>query len=181
MCKPLENARIACSSTSSRTPTPSRSYLTVDDLFRMFAGKPKPFGLQPSQNKPLSPRNFGKCSPRSSGPIQTRITSYFNAAASPASKSPKFEAFGPAHARGNLPRQFSVSPSASPTSFPSRFSKVSHPPPVCRHCQGRSATRRASNWPMPSAPRVGNNGIPMGVHSLTVRRFARSRPTLGEY
>ncbi|KAG7009706.1 hypothetical protein G7Y79_00002g008210 [Physcia stellaris] len=188
VCKPLENASIACPPTPPRTLTPSRPYLTVDDLFRMFAGKPKPFGLQPGQKKPLSPRGPGKCSPASKcGPIQSRITSYFHAATTPASKSAKSEAFGPTHARGSVPRQFSVSrwPSASPTSFPSRFASVrpsfsafSPPPPVCRHCQGRSATYRPTGWAMPNASRVGSNEIPMGMRYW---RFAPLHPTLGEY
>ena len=175
VCKPLENARVACPPTPPRTPTPSRPYLTVDDLFRLFAGKPSPFGLQRHQMRSFSPKAPGKSN---CGPIQSRITSYFHAVASPASKSAKSEAFAPTHARGNLPRQFAVSPSASPTSFPFRFSKVSHSTPVCRHCQGRSATHRASNWPMPSASRVENPEIPMGMR---FSRFARSRPTLGKY
>ena len=145
VCNPLEKPAANCPLaplTPPRTPSPKhqgiriqKPYLTVDDQFRMFAGKPKPFGQQPRQNKPSSPHTLGKCSPRSSGPIQTCITSYFNAAASPASKSAKSEAFGPTHARGNLPRQLSVSPrSASRTSFPFRFSKVSRSTPVCGHC-----------------------------------------------
>ncbi|KAG6995855.1 hypothetical protein G7Y79_00041g078070 [Physcia stellaris] len=182
VCKPLENASFAC------PPTAPRPYLTVDDLFHMFAGKPSPFGLQRHQMRSLPPRGPGKCSPASKcGPIQSRITSYFHAAASPASKSAKSEASGPTHARGSVPRQFSVSrwPSASPTSFPSRFASVrpsfsafSRPPPVCRHCQGRSATYRPTGWAMPNASRVENNGIPKGMRYW---RFAPLHPTLGEY
>ncbi|KAG6999478.1 hypothetical protein G7Y79_00034g069010 [Physcia stellaris] len=184
VCKSSENASIACPPTPPRTPSPkpSRPYLTVDDLFRMFAGKPSPFGLQPSQNKPLSPRSFGKCSPASKcGPIQkSRITSYFHAVATPASKSAKSEASGPTHARGSVPRQFSVSrwPSASPTPFPCRFPRVSRSPPVCRHCQGRFATYWPTGWATPNASRVGNNEIPMGQRYWS---FAPPRPTLGEY
>ncbi|KAG7006660.1 hypothetical protein G7Y79_00013g034320 [Physcia stellaris] len=185
VCKPLENASIACPPTPPRTPSPKhqgiqKPYLTVDDLFRMFAGKPSPFGLQRHQMRSFSPRGPGKCSPASKcGPIQSRITSYFHAVATPASKSAKSEAFGPTHARGNVPRQFSVSPrSASPTSFPFRFPMVSRPPPVCRHCQGRSATYRPTGWAMPSASRVENNGIPMGMRYW---RFAPLHPALGEY
>ena len=146
VCKSSENASIACPPTPPRTPTPSRPYLTVDDLFRMFAGKPSPFGLQRHQMRSFSPRGPGKCSPASKcGPIQSRITSYFHAVATPASKSAKSEAFGSAHARGSLPRQFSISHSASPTSFPFRFPRVSRSPPVCRHCQGRSAIYRSTD------------------------------------
>ncbi|KAG7008141.1 hypothetical protein G7Y79_00007g022660 [Physcia stellaris] len=182
VCKPLENASVACPPTPPRTPTP-RPYLTVDDLFRMFVGKPSPFGLQRHQMRSLSPKAPGRSSSRTSGPIQSRITSYFHAVATPASKSAKSEAFGPAHARGNVPRQFSVSPSASPI-WPrlfrstSRFPMVSRPPPVCRHCQGRSATYWPTGWAMPNASRVGNNEIPMGQRYWS---FAPPRPTLGEY
>ncbi|KAG6989887.1 hypothetical protein G7Y79_00062g093650 [Physcia stellaris] len=177
VCKPLENASIACPPTPPRTPTPSRPYLTVDDLFRMFAGKPSPFGLQRHQMRSFSPRGPGKCSPVSKcGPIQSRITSYFHAAASPASKSAKSEAFASTHARGTVPRQFSAS--ASPTSFPSRFPMVSRPSPVCRHCQGRSATYWPTGWAMPTAARAGNNEIPKGMRYW---RFASLHPTLGKY
>ena len=99
VCKPLENASIACPSTSSRIST-SRPYLTVDDLFRMFAGKPSPFGLQRHQMRSFSPKAVGQCSPRSKskcGFIQSRITSYFHAMISSASKSTKFEAFSAVH------------------------------------------------------------------------------------
>ena len=196
MCKPMEKPAVTCppaSLTPLRTPTSKhqgiqKPYLTVNDLFRMFAGKPSPFGLQRHQMRSFSPRGPGKCSPASKcGPIQSRITSYFHAATSPASKSAKSEASGPTHARGSVPRQFSVSrwPSASPTSFPSRFASVrpsfsafSRPPPVCRHCQGRSATYRPTGWAMPSASRVENNEIPMGMRYW---RFAPLHPALGEY
>ena len=66
--------------------------------------------------------------------IQIRITSYLNAAASPVFETAKFEVFRPTHARGNLPRQFSV------LIHVSRFSEVSHPTPICRRCQEHFAT-----------------------------------------
>ncbi|KAG7005483.1 hypothetical protein G7Y79_00019g046630 [Physcia stellaris] len=185
--KSLKNANIACSSISPRTPAP-KLYLIVNDLFHMFAEKSSPFGLQRHQMRFLSPRGPGKCSLASKcGPIQSRITSYFHAAASPASKSAKSEASGPTHARGSVSRQFSVSrwPSASPTSFPSRFASVrpsfsafSRSSPVCRHCQGRFVTYWSTGWATPNASRVGNNEIPMGQRYWS---FAPPRPTLGEY
>ncbi|KAG7001421.1 hypothetical protein G7Y79_00032g067740 [Physcia stellaris] len=166
VCKSLENASIACPPTPPRTPTPSRPYLTVDDLSRMFAGKPSPFGLQPRHNKPLSPRGPGKCSPRSnckSGPIQTRITSYFNAVALPASKSAKFEAFPAVHAPVKQSGRRSPSRTSrfSSPSMRTSFSAFSRSPPVCRHCQGRFATHWPTGWATPNASRVGNNEIPM--------------------
>ncbi|KAG7006821.1 hypothetical protein G7Y79_00013g035930 [Physcia stellaris] len=177
VCKSSENASIACPPTPPRTP-PSRPYLTVDDLYRMFAGKPSPFGLQPRHSKPLSPRGPGKCSPRSnckSGPIQTRITSYFNAVTLPTSK--------PASTHDSVKQSARTSPSLfRPTSrFASmrpRFSAVSRSPPFCRHCQGRLATYWPTGWATPNATRVGNNGIPMGMRYWS---FAPPRPTLGEY
>ena len=101
----------------------SESHLTVDDLHRMFLGKSRPIGLQQHQLRPFSSRNSGKCSLESSctpGPIQIRITSYLNATASPAFEMAKFEIFRPTHARGNLPRQFSIL-----VHFFSRFSEAS--------------------------------------------------------
>ena len=184
VCKSLENASIACSSTPSRTPSSKpqgiqnqKPYLTVNDLYRMFAEKSSPFDLQSRQNKSLSLQNSDKCSSRSSEPIQSRITSYFNATVSSASKSAKFEAFGPTHAREILSRQSSAS--VSSTSFPLRFSKVSHPSPVCRHCQERFAIYWPISWVMSTASRVGNAEILMKIRFSS--RFARSRPTLGEY
>ena len=88
-----------------------RSYCTMDDLYNMFNGKPKPIGLQQHHTRLVSPRSSGKCSPESSctfGSIQSCITSYLNAAVSSAFKTAKFEAFRPEHARGNPPRQFSA-------------------------------------------------------------------------
>ncbi|KAG6988566.1 hypothetical protein G7Y79_00071g097370 [Physcia stellaris] len=48
VCKSSENASVACPPTPPRTPSPKhqgiqRLYLTMDDLFRMFAGKSSPF------------------------------------------------------------------------------------------------------------------------------------------
>ena len=43
-----------------------KSYLTMDDLSRMFAEKPKPFDLPQHQNRSSSPQNFDICQPTSS-------------------------------------------------------------------------------------------------------------------
>ncbi|KAG6988967.1 hypothetical protein G7Y79_00066g094850 [Physcia stellaris] len=182
VCKSSENASIACPPTPPRAPTPSRPYLTVDDLFRMFAGKPSPFGLQRHQMRSFSPRGPGKCSPASKcGPIQSRITSYFHAVASPASKSAKSEAFAPTH--DSVKQSARTSPSLfRPTSrFASvrpSFSAFSRPSSVCRHCQGRFATYWPTGWATPNASRFENNEIPMGQRYWS---FAPPRPTLGEY
>ena len=136
---------------------------TVDDLHRMFLEKPRLMGLQQHQMRACSPRSSGKCSPESSctfGLIQTRITSYLNATASPAFETAEFEVFRPTHARGNLPRQFSV------LIHVSRFSEVSHPTPICRRCQGHFATYLPSNWPTSTASRIGSSEILMGISIL---------------
>ena len=68
--KPVESAVANCSltlpSTPSHTPVPKhqefhlqKSYLTMDELYRMFAGKPRPFGLQQHQIRCRSPQGFG--------------------------------------------------------------------------------------------------------------------------
>ncbi|KAG6985334.1 hypothetical protein G7Y79_00107g101530 [Physcia stellaris] len=190
--KILEKPAVCCPLaplTPPRTPTSKhqgiqKPYLTMDDLFHMFAGKPSPFGLQPSQNKPLSPRSSGKCSPRSnckSGPIQTRITSYFNAVALPASKSAKFEAFPAVHDPAKQSARTSPSLFRSTPRFASvrpSFPRISRSPPVCRHCQGRSATYWPTGWAMRNASRVESNGIPMGMRYW---RFAPLHPASGEY
>ena len=121
------------------------SYHTVNDLIHMFAEKPNRFGLQPRQNKPLSPRSFGKCSPKSNcGPIQTRITSYSNTLASSAPKSAKSEVFRPGCIR-TCPRKRSAPVFCLALTYLflfllDQFSKVTRSTPVCRHCQGRSPT-----------------------------------------
>ena len=183
MCKSLKNARIACSSISSRTSTSSRSYLTVNDLFRMFAEKSKSLDLQSRQNKSLSSRSFDKCNFKSRFElIQIRITSYFNATISSVFISIKFEAFASTHAREILSRQFAISFSISSTSTSLfRFSKISRSTFVCRNCQERSVTHWSNKWIKSSASRVENNEISMRIHSLTIRRFARFRSTLEEY
>ena len=136
----------------------------MDDLHRMFVGNLNPFGLQSRQNKPLSPHSFGKCSPDAVPAvlilIQMRITSYLNAAASPVCKTAEFEVFRPTHARGNLPRQFSV------LIHVSRFSEVSHPTPICRRCQEHFATYLPSSWLTSTASRIGSSGILMGISAL---------------
>ncbi|KAG6995713.1 hypothetical protein G7Y79_00042g078180 [Physcia stellaris] len=48
----------------------SKPHLTIDDLVRMFRGKPRPFGLPQHQKRRHSPRSPGT-------PYQSRITAYF--------------------------------------------------------------------------------------------------------
>ena len=131
---------------------------TVNDLYRMFPEKPRSMSLQQHQLRSFSLRSSDECSLESSDRlIQTRITSYLNAATSPVFETVKFEVFRPTHARGNLPRQFSV------LIHVSRFSEVSHPTPICRRCQGHFATYLPSNWSTSTASRIGSSGMPMGI------------------
>ena len=128
---------------------PSKPYLTITDLYIMFAGKSMRAKLFSSQNSPSSP---GVSAPR-----QTRITSYFL----PTAKSTKSEGFTSVHApvkqsaRASPPRSPSrPSPSVRPLfSAPPFFS------PVCWRCQGPYATQLHSHGSMPIAGRVG---IPVG-------------------
>ncbi|KAG6986396.1 hypothetical protein G7Y79_00102g101500 [Physcia stellaris] len=85
--KALETAAITCPPTPPPTPpTPvpkhqHQSYLTIDDLYRMFAEKPKPIGLSQHQIRRSSPPSVGPRQSIQRGPIQTSITSYFRPAA----------------------------------------------------------------------------------------------------
>ena len=62
---PVETASINGLLTPPATPSPmlrkpaSKPHLTVDDLFRMFRGNPRPFGLRQHHNRQTSPRSFG--------------------------------------------------------------------------------------------------------------------------
>ena len=72
----------------SATPTPAatKAYLTMDDLFAMFTGKPMPIGLIHRQKDLTPPKDWRPSKPVTSH--QTRITSYFL----PSSNSFKSEA-----------------------------------------------------------------------------------------
>ena len=67
--------------TPPATPAPrlrksaSKLHLTIDDLVRMFRGKPSPFGLPQHQKRRPSPQRSG------ARPYQSRITAYFLPAA----------------------------------------------------------------------------------------------------
>ena len=181
----LEKLAVCCSLisfTSFRTSTSSRPYLIVNDLFHMFAGKSSSFGLRRHQMRSFFSKVVGQCSFRSnckSGPIQIRITSYFNAAISSASKTAKSEAFASAHVSvKHSARTSSSRISRFSSSMRFFFSAFSRSPSVCRHCQGRSAIYRPTGWAMPNASRVENNGIPMGMRYW---RFASLHSALGEY
>ena len=144
-----------CSLTSPSTPAFMRStspfiksafatltkpYLTIIDLFSMFAGKSMRAKLFPSQNNPSSP---GISASR-----QARITFYFLPTS--ASKSTKFEASTAVHApmkqsaRATPSRSpFRPSPFSSSTRF--SFSTTFYFSPVCWHCQAPLVTYLHSN------------------------------------
>ena len=166
--KRSENASL-CSLTSSSTPafmrstpsfikstfaTPTKPYLTIIDLFNMFAGKSMRAKLFPSQNSPSSP---GISAPR-----QARITSYFLPTSAP--KSTKSEAFTAVHAPMKqsiraTPSRSSFRPSPSSPSTRFSFSTTPYSSPVCWHCQAPLATYLHSNGCLRVA---GKAGIPVG-------------------
>ncbi|KAG6990992.1 hypothetical protein G7Y79_00059g091770 [Physcia stellaris] len=69
-------ASLTPSASPPRTPVlkHQKPYLTIDDLIRMFRGKPRPFGLHSHQKRRPSPRSPGTL-------YQSRITAYFLPAA----------------------------------------------------------------------------------------------------
>ena len=75
----MKTASTTCPPTLFATLSPelrksiSKFYLTIDNLVRMFAEKPKPFGLRQHQNRRPSPQSSG--AGRST--YQSRITAYF--------------------------------------------------------------------------------------------------------
>ena len=96
---------------------PQKAYLTVDDLYRMFAGRTSKIRLLRGQIGKTSQPTFGSSSPSTSRalrvssprvsststPIQTRITSYFSPIDLPAAKSPNNEVFASVHGSAKLP------------------------------------------------------------------------------
>ena len=132
----------------SPTPTPTtKAYLTMDDLFAMFAGKPKPLGLRRRQKGLLSPKDW-----RPSKPIisrQTRITSYFL----PSSNSFKSGAFS--KAPSYLPNQASA---------PRRRPFSASTPPLCGQIIN-SAPGNAPEYHSPyEAPKAFKNGLFKAPH-----------------
>ena len=91
----------------------------------------------------FSSRSSDKCNLKSSDRfIQTRVTSYLNATISFAFETIEFEIFKSTHARGNLPRQFSILIHFSI----SRFSMISQSSSICRRRQEHFVTHLFSNW-----------------------------------
>ena len=180
MCKSLKNANIVCSSTSSRTSTSSRFYLTVNDLFRMFVEKSSSFDLQSNQKKSLSSRDSDKCNfANKCDLIQSRITSYFHAMISSAFKSIKFEAFSATHVSMKQSTRISSLRifrfSSSMRLFLSTFFRSSS---VCRHCQERFVIYWSTGWVTSNVSRFENNEILMRQRYWS---FAPSRSTLKKY
>ena len=88
LATPAPIASTTCSlSTPPATPPPmfrksaTKPYLTIDDLIRRFAEKPRPFGLQQHQNRRPSPQSIDARQSRSPPAYQSRITAYFLPAA----------------------------------------------------------------------------------------------------
>ena len=137
------------SPTPPATPTPmlrksaSKPYLTIDDLVRMFRGKPRPFGLAQHQKRRPSPQSSG------ARPYQSRITAYFLPAAnqkapiSQGLKSPKPKSFQqrtPAETiRPALPEKSALSPYKKPD--------ISY-----TLLRSRSSSRSSFAWPLTSSP-----------------------------
>ena len=140
--------------TKSAFATPTKPYLTITDLFSMFAGKSMRAKLFPSQNSPSSP---GISAPR-----QARITSYFLPTSAP--KSTKSEASTAVHAPVKqsaraTPSRSPFRPSPSSPSARFSFSTTPYSSPVCWHCQAPLATYLHSNGCLRVA---GKAGIPVG-------------------
>ena len=82
--KRVETASTTCPLTPSATSPPmlrksaSKPYFTIDDLVRMFRGKPSPFGLPQHPKRRPSPQSPGARPPTT---YQSRITAYFLPAA----------------------------------------------------------------------------------------------------
>ena len=182
MCKFSKNANVVCSSASFRTSTSSKLYLIVNDLYRMFVEKSNSFDLQSNQKKSLSSRNLDKCNSKNNCKfnfIQNRITSYFHATISSASKSIKFETFESTHARENVSRQFSIfSRSIWFISFLFRFSRIFRSFSVCKHCQKRFVIYWFIDWITSNVSKVENNEIFM---KMRYWRFASFHSTLRKY
>ena len=137
-----------------RTPVPKhqKSYLTIDDLVRMFDGKARPFGLRQHQKRLASPQSPGTRSPgQPRSPYQSRITAYFMPIAnqktpiSQTSKSPNPKSFQqhtpaePIRPASALPEKSAFSPYKKPgISYTSR--------------QSRSSSRSSFAWPPPTSP-----------------------------
>ncbi|KAG7004386.1 hypothetical protein G7Y79_00026g059700 [Physcia stellaris] len=157
--KSVETASVNGLLTPPATPPPKlrkpqKPHLTIDDLVRMFAGKPRPFGLRQHQNRPSSPQSLGgRQSDRPSPPYQSRITAYFLPATnqkvpiSQGLKSPNPKSFQqpmPAEKiRSGLPEKSAFSPYKKPgisyTSLQPRSSLL----------QSRSSSRSSFAWPSP--------------------------------
>ena len=72
---PLTSPALPALPLATPPSTPKKPYLTVDNLFAMFVGRPKPIGLIHRQRNEPSPYRWQPSKPVTSH--QTRITSYF--------------------------------------------------------------------------------------------------------
>ena len=72
---PLTPPQMLSTSPATSPSTPKKTYLTMDNLFAMFTGKPRPLGLQHRSKNPPSPPRWRISKPSTSQ--QARIISYF--------------------------------------------------------------------------------------------------------
>ena len=120
--------------------TLTKSYLTINDLYTIFAGKVMRAKLFAGQ--------YSSSSLSVSAPRQTRITAYFQ----PTSKWTKSEASISVY--GSAKQSARTSPQRAPSSRPSPYSASVQPlfstnpisSPVCWRCQGPFATCLPRNW-----------------------------------
>ncbi|KAG6994032.1 hypothetical protein G7Y79_00048g084280 [Physcia stellaris] len=155
--KRAETASVDCPLTPPATPPPrlrksaSKSYLTIHDLHRMFAEKPRPFGLPQHQKRRPSPQNPGACPPTT---YQSRITSYFLPAAN--QKAPISQGL-----KSSNPKSFQQHMPAKPIRPASALPEKSALPPYKKpgisytSLQPRSSflqSRSSFAWPRPTSP-----------------------------
>ena len=158
--KPAETESVDCPLTPLATPPPrlrkpQKPHLTIDDLVRMFRGKPRPFGLQQHQKRSPSPQSPGARS------YQSRITAYFlpatnqKAPTTQGLKSPKPKSFQQPTPAESLPlyRPASALPEKS-TFSPYKMAGISY-----TSLKSRSSTRSSFlqsrsplAWPRPTFP-----------------------------
>ncbi|KAG6994224.1 hypothetical protein G7Y79_00046g082750 [Physcia stellaris] len=141
-----------------QTPVPKhqKSYLTIDDLIRMFHGKPRPFSLRQHQKGSASPQHFGTSPPRRSRSSmhQSRITSYFMPAAN--QKAPISQGLktpNPKSFQQHTPAEPIRPASALPEK--SAFSPYKKPGISYTSLQSRSSflqSRSSFAWPPPTSP-----------------------------
>ena len=129
--------------------TPKRTYLTMDDLFAMFTGRPKPIGLLHRPRNPFPPYNWRISKPSTP---QTRITSYFLPVTSKKSKD-----------RNKLAPNRQSSSAAGKLIGVGRIGPK-RAPAVSSTSSWISRNQRHSAWTFPTYP-PSRNTIPIGTRA----------------